>query len=366
MWFVFKILVSLAAFFIRFAAKYFRSSTIGNNKVNGVQCNVVTKKHKNSVTTSDIHIPFKCRSVFKITRESKWDVYFKKIGIADELQTGDRSFDKNFYLASDCSAFRMEIKNDEQARELVSTLFDRGCEYITCDGTTMTVRFPGDLSKHLELQTLCTNLYLQLSDLDKKWKSFLQDPFAIKALIIEAIIWTIASYAVAGFIEWAFVSEDVHLSPEPIIIQGLLLGVFFALVLVVAVIILMRGSSRGHRIIVESLFVLVLSLPMGGVHLIGDLNRAFDKSNPYIIQAKVESLYQQEHKGRKGRKYYTYHLHVLPISVPPELSLPRHIQISSSLYSNLRKDAYIEIKVGHGYLNHKWYQSIEPSKIDTW
>jgi hypothetical protein len=186
-----------------------------------------------------------------------------------------------------------------------------------------------------------------------------RDPFAVKVLMVEAIIYSMSAYAWTGFAEWQFFREDVHLSPFLVIRFGIILGTLVTFLFVVFVILILRKSSRAHRVIIESALVLGLSIPIAGIQIVSDVNTGFDKKQPTWVEANVVRLYEQVHRGRKGRRYYTYHLDIDPISEPVEFEIPRHIEISRNKYNELLNSQAVTLTIGKGYLNYRWYKNIE-------
>jgi len=168
MWFLVKILISLIAFVIRFYGKHFQRQSEFDRESDGLKYLVKEHRNKSNVTGTDIKIPFECASVFKITKEGQLDRFFKSLGLTEEFQTGDAKFDETFYLASDCSKFRAEVKLDASARALIAELFSRGSKYIFCDGYTLTVHFEGKLAER-EAGAIESSikLFKQISDLGK-------------------------------------------------------------------------------------------------------------------------------------------------------------------------------------------------------
>ena len=96
----------------------------------------------------------------------------------------------------------------------------------------------------------------------------------------------------------------------------------------------MRGSSRSHRIIIET----------------------------QVIQKSIQKhLSRFRKKGRmtRARTTYTYHLSILPKPVLGGASLPSMIQADSNLYSKVIVNKKIVIAVGPGRFHFPWYRSIK-------
>lgn len=361
MWFFIKLTISGFAFLVRYFGKSFPQSGSGFDKVvSGTKININKKTNKDRVILTDFTIQFECRSVFKLSAESSLDRFFKSFGISDEVQTGDSSFDILVYVASDSSAFREKIRMDVKSRELILELFRAGCEWISCNGKILRCRFKKDVSDNETLLTIFENFHKQLLNIDKTWNGFFSDPFALKILIVEACIWFVASYAFIGFFEWTIRPEDIFFDKEPIVWQGLFWGVIAAVILLGVIVVLMKGSSRGHRILTESFFVLFLSLPAGGISAVADINTQFDLGASTLVEAQVKDLYTVEHRGRRGKVSYTYHIRIESLTKNISFLIPQSLKINRDLYLSLAKEKFIKIEVGDGRLRHRWIRSIIP------
>lgn len=304
MWIIIKLAMTFGVFFLRLFAKHFR--TLGgprDNVFDGVVCYVRPKSSKGQIFSTDFGIEFKCNSVFKLTKETDWDRFFKDFGLANELQTGDSEFDRRIYIASDSSAFRDKIKNDPQSREHIKNLFQSGCEYISGDGKAIWIHFKGDKTKDSNLMSSFVKCFQTIASINQESSSFFRDPFALKILFVEAVIWSLAVYAASSFAEVYLVKEDKHLDFYPIAYQGLLVGIFLAVILFTFIVLFLKGSSRGHRILVESFLLLGLAFPAGGIGTISDINSEMDRSNSTFVTAKITNHYRREHRGRKGAAF---------------------------------------------------------------
>lgn len=257
----------------------------------------------------ELSIPFECRSVFKLSAETGLDRWCKGVGLAKEIQTGDASFDQHIYIACDSSAFAQEISQDKMTRDYVMEFFADGCENIRCDGETLLLRYAGDRIGESVFAERAIDFFKQMNDMERNWRGHFFDPFILKAIAVEGIIWSAASYALFTFFTWTVVKEDIHLDPYAIFAPGIIWGLGVACLLLFFIAFFMSGSSRGHRIIAESILVLGLSVPVFGISLYSDVNMQLDKSPPKWIEREVYDKQQQKHRSRSGTSY-SYHLYL--------------------------------------------------------
>src|SRR5262245_33599375 len=115
-------------------------------------------------------------------------------------------------------------------------------------------------------------------------------------------------HAVGAALDYASRAQDIHLRPNGVVGLGLMFGLAAFIALIVFISTWLRGSSRGHRVIVESALVLALGLPVSAAALVADTNRAFDRAPPVHVSRKVSSCERRQHRSAKRRKHYSYHL----------------------------------------------------------
>jgi hypothetical protein len=325
---------------------------------------VAKMSSKNSVWSTSYRFPFKSQTVFKLSREKRIDRFFKMLGLANEFQTHDSNFDSSIYIACDSSSFNKSLAGNTEIKEIILNLFSLNVIHITCDGHWLTIKVAGDRGDD-SFANLCSEFVQKLDAAKQSWALKNRDSFFTKMILIEAFLWAIGTYAVIGFYEFITVDEDIYLAPKSIISHGLICGSIGGIIFTILVFYLMRGSSRSHRIIIESLLVIVCSFPIGGIDILSDMNIYFDRSSPQILETQVIQKSVQKHvsrarrKNRMTRTTYTYHLSILPKPVLGGASLPSLIQVDSNLYSKVRVNQTIAIEVGKGRFHFPWYRSIK-------
>lgn len=361
MWILIKISVALIAGLCRFF-----SNRLGFDKTTNpayvnddVSVFVTTSKNKHRVTATTFSCQLKTRALFKLTEESSFDRFFKALGLATEVQSGDAEFDRRVYIACDHPIFSDEIKSDAEARRLITKLFDAGVKQIWFDGRFLRARLPLDQTSNYDVAHTLTELQKCLVNMDFHRPPLWGDPYEIRVFVTEIIIWTFAGYSLSGGLELLLTNKDYYLNPFPVYIKGALFGLFLAVVLLFAIFQFFKGSSRGHRILLESGIVLIFSLPLGGMNLVSDLNRNLDRSEPVYLEVPIVRLEEQAHRSRRGGTRYTYHMYIdSHQNTDPSLKLPSHIRIDRETYVAGRTTDIAKIKVGRGWLGHPWYQEI--------
>ncbi|MCB0272926.1 MAG: hypothetical protein KDD46_07920 [Bdellovibrionales bacterium] len=364
MWIFIKLSITVLAFFYKFFAKTFNFSSSGDAiTVKGIPCYVGTTKGKyGKILSTHFKVKFDSKYIFKFTKESWFDRLMKSLGIAIEIQSGNSRFDQHVYVASDSRSFMQKVCYTPEVQALITQLFiNHEAKYISSNGKTIKINFSGDVQNNTRLMEKFVELFLHIAKI-KIRSPYSFDSFAVKALVLESLVWSTAVYSIMGFIEFTFHPEDIHLHEYSLFIQGLFTGMIIAIALIMFVIILMRGSSRGHRLILESILLLLFSLPFGGYNIVSDLNTKLDRAAPVIEEAMVINHYKRLHRGRRGRKYFTYHIQIDQFKTQDIYNLDRDIKITSDDFTRVQNGDTVKIEIGPGWLKHPWYRSFNFSR----
>lgn len=189
MWIVLKLVVTSLAFIIRLYSKKIKKRLLKNSELVEDQTVFIDLlRDKHSVVSTSFLFEYNSNVLFKLTSESEFDAYFKKIGLSSEIQTGDHEFDKAIYIASDHLAWRDQLTQNSNVRTQILELFKLGCESIQYDGSLLSLKFPLDKSKDLEIKKSSALFFKQLSSLKLSAQHTFKDPFALKVLFIECLI----------------------------------------------------------------------------------------------------------------------------------------------------------------------------------
>lgn len=360
MWVILKFITAACAFFYRWYQQKIRMSPDPDfeHTVDGVTCHITPLTHKGTVKGTVLTLDLKSSAVFKLSSETYWDRFFKKIGLSNEVQTGDAEFDDDIYVACDSAAFSHEIRNDEETRRLVVDLFSEKAEYIEADGKTISIAFPGDKTEKTLLKNLAIALQRRLSDMDRNFVGSRFDYFFFKALAIECLIWSLGAYAALSFMEWQVEPETIHLDPIALASRGIAVGILIAIALLGLIAFLLKGSSRSHRIIVECALILGFSLPMGGIAIFSDINTRLDEGTPVWAKRGIYESYRTVHRGRKGRTWYSYHIILKAPEATESIQIPRTLEISEEEYRQAKNKTVANLEIMPGRLKLPWLRAI--------
>lgn len=323
--------------------------------VNGTpaQIEVVQRKRGNAFTK--IGFVLDSPIIFKLTEESIVDGLLKVAGLAEELQTGDGHFDKLIFVAADDPGFCRQLKDDETLRGLAVDLVTRQGS-ISCQGHHLIFTFKGDRSGDRSLLEKAQAFHALLLKLDRRRARAL-DGNTKTLFFTEAFIWGVAGYALSGVLEFSDRDQDLFLYPMDLLRPGVLAGVALFGVIFLLLYQGLHRSSRGGRLLIESALVLSLSLPIAGVTLVADLNRIFDRRDPYLVLRKIK---EAKEVVRHGRRRTTIHYYVLlegPTQREP-VRVPHEIEVSPRQYRAAQTGTTVRLEIGRGRFKIPYYQRL--------
>jgi hypothetical protein len=357
MWIVIRLVLAAIGFCVRQWRR--RRRLKPHTDYNGVPYYLVLHTHKKKITAFSLGMPLRSPSWITMHGESRLDRFFKRIGVANEIETGDPAFDDRVYVTSDHPAVATVLAGSPALRAAIQAALDQDASRVRYDGTTVWLdRFHVRRSHASRLGVLAAvhAASAPLADEPKRWFA---DRFLWKALLIEGVVWASFGYAIGALIEYIAYREDVYVRPSQVVTTGLAAAgvLFVALLAVIA--LWMRGSSRGHRIIVESAIVLVLGLPITGIQAVGDSNRALDDAPPVLVTRIIERCEVREHRTRRGRRWNSYHLWFAPAGErAASPSLPAELEVTRTLCDHAQAGGTVELEIGPGRWDIPWYRRI--------
>jgi hypothetical protein len=221
------------------------------------------------------------------------------------------------------------------------------------------------LSSAVDIKKSAAQFFGHLKALNQSVLHGGSDRFVWKALFAESVIWSIAAYGWTSYFAWTFSLTQLHLNQFALIRNGIILGIFAMVVLCGCVAFLFKGSSRGHRILIESFLVLTLSLPVGGIGMFHDINTGLGEQKATVIEAKVTLLEEKIHRKRSNKIKKSYHLDIDQNSYLSSYELKKNWKISFEQFQSIGQAQFVKFTIKPGYLGEPWIQSIEPStKLD--
>ena len=359
MFIIIRIIVSAVAFFIRFTGIFSAKPVLNRNQA-GRSYGVKINRHKGRFVSMELSSPLETSFLFKLTRESSVDQLAKRLGISHEMHSGEAGFDEAVYVASDHPALHQALKSRQKFRDAVSKLLEfGGYSSVQGDGKFLklvTKSYEAPSEEDLALMFLLVD-ELKAADQVVLQRRF--DPFVIRALLVEAAVWSLAAYAITSGLEFAFSSNiSSFVRSYDLLVPGILLTVAVLGLLFGFIVMFLRGSSRSHRVIVESFILLLISLPICGFQAAKDINEGLDISTPIEARLEVTRKWQEKLRGRRGSVYYVYHLYFRPLNAAARHLGVETTKVSYSTFNGVTEGQEVLMLIGPGWLHIPWIREL--------
>jgi len=351
MWIIIRLFLAVVAYLMRLRLPTL--SPEAPHQLGGMSYFVDLTERKGKVTRFSIGTPL-AAPWFRLSHEGGPDRFFKAVGMAREAESGDPEFDRLVYVAGDHPAVHALLRKSEPARVAIQEALAAGFTRISSNGACLTLDHPEGRNPKQDELALLGRLRAALVRLEGSRANPFADGFLWKVVVVEAAVWSILAYAIGGFVELFFNKQDYHLQTGSLIRYGLGAALVLFVLLFGAIAVFLRGSSRGHRILVESAIVLALGLPIAGLQLVSDLNRGLDGGTEVVFTRKIRDV-----EKRRSRRSTSYYLHLAGRSAGEPTGLPAKIKVEHALYEQASPGALAAVHVAPGWLGLPWYRRIE-------
>lgn len=276
-------------------------------KTEGVDYNwMYHRGSRNSPSYLSVTMDCQSPGSFKITKETGFDRFFKKLGICIEIKTHDTEFDDKFYITTNTVNFTNLFFSKSQKRRIINEIYDKGFNEISHNGKVMMAKCsPFRPGKQFDM-TVISEIAALLDQLTKDmpiaptpqafastgWKVKRAVAFAVPVLLemlaVTALVFGIVKYTPLD--GWQLGLSFLKYSIPPLIIFLWLAAM------------LLKGRSSSHRefiiVVFLSFFAFILAGPGLGIYLNGYL----DKSQPVIHETVVLSKYIS--RSKDSTTYY--------------------------------------------------------------
>jgi len=319
---------------------------------------------KNSPPSFTITIKHPVPTPLTITRESGLDRLGKKIGLADELQTGDPAFDQAYYLNTEGKPLYRDFFSNRARREAVQGLFTAGYK-------VRHLAFVKD-----EVKVVISPF--RRKDLD----SFLLEPFLEKMAVLARAL---PAQALAPGASFGIVSETGmvrrNLAPAliaaTIALQVLGIGVLIFgliryqplgasliwrslpyslplwLLFLVLSFRLLKGRSSAHKTFLFLIFFGIFAFTVTGAGAMIFANGYLDRQPVIIHHLPVLDKYTTRNKNDTD-----YHLRIRHWNPRQET---RRFEVSRSFFRDIQVGDQVDVAIKPGYFRQEWLVKLKKS-----
>lgn len=262
---------------------------------------------RNSPSSFSIRLPCASRGEFKVTRESRLDALFKRLGVSVELQTGDRNFDRELYIQTDSVEFTRAYFADYDKREALQKIIQSGCRSVTHDGavieTVIRPFSPGSDEAAALIGETVNRLRVLTEDLPGDY----HEPRMLGLpawKVRRALVFSVAGASLGGGLAamlyglYAFRPLDLDTVLKASLDYSLPLLALF----VFAAMMMLKGRSSSHRELIRAVVLAVPGFPLIGFGGAVVLNGYLDTSTVTYHHALVTGA--RKNRAKNSTDYY--------------------------------------------------------------
>ena len=280
----------------------------GSGTVDGVEYRYAyTPSSKNRASSLAVWVDCQSEGAYRLSRETGFDRFFKRLGVCCEISTGDDAFDEKFYITTDTVEFAREYFGNPQKREAATRVHGLGFTQLSLGkGGLRAVRSPFNLKKDFD-SAMVENVASALVALSRDLPSVrsagrfgMGDDWKTRRALAFVVTVLCVACGFAGLL--LGLTKYQPLDGLAVLLDSLTWSVPSMLVWGWLCMLLVRGRSSSHR---ELLVLWVLSLtgvPLAGFGGPATLNGMLDQSAAVEHEATVVDTYIS--RSDKSTTYY--------------------------------------------------------------
>jgi hypothetical protein len=243
---------------------------------------------------------------FKITKETAFDRFFKRLGLAVEVTTHDPSFDDNYYIAADNSMFAREYFGKSEHRRIIDKLFQAGFNQLQLKGRKLTALWMPYRLKTPPTREEVDEIAASLGTLREKIPTMPpeQPPGIPVWKFKRAVAFTVSILAVVtGLISMMTgLLEYTPLDGGTMFLDSLKYSLPLLVLFIYATIRMIRGRSASHREFVAIAVIALIGFPLAGFGYEATFNGVLDQSEPRHHEVLIIKKFISRSKNSKS--YY--------------------------------------------------------------
>ena len=301
-----------------------------------------------------VSIPTAAPGDFHVRPESGGTEVVKQMGMVDEFQTGDVSFDRKHYFSGSSDEYVRAVFGVKETLEQVRVLFAGGTNQLEKRGVLLIASKPSaSLLDIAELKSIVEQL--QKLKLPPMVPGMEQKKFAEKHVLyaLRSAILALALIGLTGFLTVNPLLDgwmDFAIRELPILVllcAAILAAAFYGL--------------KGHSMAARGFIELLICMPALALALVGILalaNEKFDGAGIEEHYVRVIKRYEVRTTSRSGKVILRFHIHFESWRgrIRETFEVPKHT------YEMAREGDLWRFRTGGGLLGHTWIESMEPFK----
>lgn len=298
-----------------------------------------------------ITIPCATTGAFAVKPETKFDRFFKKLGVNVEIDTHDPAFDETFYITSDTIPFTCRFLEKSENRNSIRELFSLGFNQLKHDGKTLIATWQ-NFPRRTRMETATmekavAQMAVPVHNLPKittyeteessAWKLRRLFAFALPILLtVTGIVAAILSF-----------TTYKPLDPGKMFVNSLQYSLPLFVLFTWFSIHLLKGRSSSHRELIAVFFIALFGFPVAGFGYTGYLNGSLDDNPPAVHDALVVNKYYSKSKNK-----YSYYARV---DSWRETDTTEKLKVSKGYYDSLQPGkSVITVTTKPGKYGFEW------------
>ena len=313
---------------------------------------IKTYMHKSKVREIRLGVNKGTSFEFIVRREKGYDRLLKHIGIAEEIQTGDKMFDAAYYIISDEIELAHRLQRDSKLRDTVQQIFARyKPDELHIGRGRLWVRFIAPKVQGIRgqegLASLLKLLAEQLGNMRLTVEVVRRQP---TAWIAAAFMAFHMGFLIGGISMLVFCTSITDLFQLALTALGAGLALSVSWLLLVSAV--MGKSSRVALVFFDFAIIGFAGMCMISGGSVASYNIEYDTSAPHTIHTEVVDKYTR--KGRRGsRRYY------IEVQHWKDKDDTYSIKVNSSTFSTVQKGATATIDLRDGALGFEWMENYQ-------
>ncbi len=289
---------------------------------------------------------------FRITSEGRLDGFFKRLGITEEIQTGDVEFDRLFFIRTDHVASTRVYLDVPETREAVKSIHRQGFGEISHDGNIMQAKISPFTASESQVAFNHGAVVDDLLQLTRRIPEQTQEPrfagmagwkfrrnavYAVNAVVAAGgmglMFWGLSSYTPLHAFE--VFTYSTKFSIPALLLCGVIM------------VYMLKGRSSSHTDLLINLAIAAIGLPLAAFGSATVVNGRLDDASTQYHDSEV--IGKRYSTSRDSKNYY-----VALKSWNPDRS-EEEIRVTASLYRRVKAgETVMTIGTRPGYLGFEW------------
>lgn len=324
MWFALGFVTLIVSVGYQWWSRWHHNWRGNEESLTGIRCETKVRSHRGLVYGLIVGVGAPETFRFELKRERMWDRFFKWTGLTVEHQFGHAGFDPLVYVASDDQHLFSSLAGNKDFLHAVQHCFAAECEdrwlkkIVCANGRLWMVIGTSDWdSKGAKERTreFAARLLPLLQRVSRALDACMpdsapstRDRYLIPTVVILALS---SGLTINGALSWArslIASPSFILDTHPLTLHAWLVAACIVGALVLASLLLLRGSSRFHLVLLELMLVGTFGAVTTSAIELRDANVELDQSSPIRIEKKLIGKSKDERKRLFRATRTTYYL----------------------------------------------------------